>query len=181
MRDLSYHLLDLAMNAIRAKGTQIDIEIDEQVTQNKLFITLRDNGIGMDEQMLNQISDPFFTTRTTRKVGLGIPLFKSMVERCDGELFITSHVSQGTTLSCYLTLDHLDRVPFGQIHETLVTLIEMEPQLNYHYVHRVNDEEYYFDTCEIKRILGDVWINHPDIMKWIKTELKENDLAYTSY
>ncbi len=181
MRDISYHLLDLAMNSIRANCTALTLMIDEQQSTNQLTMTLSDNGSGMDEDMIQKVMDPFFTTRTTRKVGLGIPLFKAMIERCEGELCIQSQPNQGTTLTATLHLNHIDRSPFGNIHETLVTLIEMEPTINYVYCHRVNQEEYRFDTLVIKEILQGVPINQKEVMAWIKQELAESDLRYTTY
>ncbi|MGL4373525.1 MAG: ATP-binding protein, partial [Turicibacter sp.] len=150
MRDLSLHVLDLSMNSIKAECTLIELVIEENTESNRLTIVIKDNGMGMDEKTKELVIDPFFTTRTTRKVGFGIPLYKVMLERCGGELIINSILTKGTELIGSLELNHIDRPPFGAIHETLTTLILMEPLVDYRYKHTVDDQTYIFDTSEIR-------------------------------
>lgn len=181
MRDLSLHLLDLSMNSIRAKATQIEIQIIESLNKNELQLILKDNGCGMSEEMLKEVQNPFFTTRTTRHVGLGIPLLSATVNRCEGNLRITSGLGRGTEVVATMQLNHLDRPPFGEIHNTITTLIFLEPEINFMYYHQNDQQEYLFTTNEIKALLGEVPINHPSIIKWIEAELREGDFHFISY
>lgn len=181
MRDLSLHILDLAMNSIRAKATLIEIEIIEKIQENLLVIQLKDNGCGMTEQTLAQVKNPFFTTRTTRSVGLGVSLLSAMTERCNGDVSIDSKLDEGTNIIIRLGLDHIDRPPFGDIHNTLLSLIYLEPQLDFSYLHRNDFDEYYFKTSVIKQIIGEIPITNQEVMKWIKDELETSDLKFVSY
>ena len=181
MRDLSLHILDLAMNSIRAKATLIEIEIIEQIQKNLLLIQLIDNGCGMTEQTLAQAKNPFFTTRTTRKVGLGLSLLNAMANRCNGDLSIDSKLGEGTDVIIKLELNHIDRPPFGDIHNTLLSLIYLEPQLDFSYLHRNDFDEYYFETSVIRQMIGEISLTNPEVMKWIKIELESSDFKFTSY
>lgn len=181
MRDLSLHILDLAMNSIRAKATLIEIEIIEQIQENILLIQLRDNGCGMTEQTLAQAKNPFFTTRTTRKVGLGLSLLNAMANRCNGDMSIDSKLGEGTDVIIKLELNHIDRPPFGDIHNTLLSLIYLEPQLDFSYLHRNDFDEYYFETSVIRQMIGEISLTNPDVITWMKNELEIGDFKFTSY
>ena len=181
MRDLSLHILDLAMNSIRAKATLIEIEIIEQIQENLLLIQLTDNGCGMTEQTLDQVKNPFFTTRTTRKVGLGLSLLTAMANRCQGDISIDSKLGEGTNVIIKLELNHIDRPPFGDIHNTLLSLIYLEPQLDFSYIHRNDFDEYYFETSVIRQIIGEISLTNPDVITWMKNELEIGDFKFTSY
>lgn len=181
MRDLSLHLLDLTMNSIRAKASLIEIELIESKVRDRLIIKIKDNGCGMTPDMLNQVKNPFFTTRTTRKVGLGIPLLTAMASRCEGEVSIQSEVEVGTVVHVDLKLSHLDRPPFGDIHNTISSLVYLEPSLDFIYHHQNDDSDYIFSTKVIKAFIDKVPINHPSVMNWINEELIEGDFDFTSY
>ena len=181
MRDLSLHILDLAMNSIRAKATLIEIEIIEQIQENLLLIQLKDNGCGMTEKTLAQAKNPFFTTRTTRKVGLGLSLLTAMANRCQGDISIDSKLGEGTNVIIRLELNHIDRPPFGDIHNTLLSLIYLEPLLDFSYIHRNDFNEYSFETSVIRQILGEISLTNPEVMNWMKNELKIGDFRFTSY
>ncbi len=181
MRDLSLHLLDLSMNSIRAKATQIEIEFVESVIKNKLRIRIKDNGLGMSQEMIEKAQNPFFTTRTTRNVGLGLSLLSAMSQRCEGEVKIVSTLGIGTEINVTMVLNHVDRPPFGDIHNTLVSLILLEPEIEFYYRHLNDQQAYDFKTDEVKTLLGDIPINHPSIIQWIETELKEGDFSFTTY
>ncbi len=181
MRDLSLYILDLTMNSIRAQATLVEMNVIEFKQKNLLMIKVKDNGQGMSEEMIGRVRDPFFTTRTTRKVGLGIPLLTAMASRCEGEVFIDSKIGVGTTVTLKIRLDHIDRPPFGDIHNTLISLIYLEPIIDFNYTHRSNECEYQFKTQSIKQVIGDVPINHSAIIEWMKKELEAGDFSFTSY
>lgn len=181
MRDLSLHLLDLTMNSIRAQATRVEIKLIESIKNNQLTILIKDNGCGMTPEMVEQVKNPFFTTRTTRKVGLGISLLTAMTSRCEGEVHIQSQVEVGTELKATLQLNHIDRPPFGDIHNTISSLIYLEPLIDFIYEHQNDDLSYCFSTIVVKEVIGGVPINHPTIMNWINEELKEGDFSFSSY
>lgn len=181
MRDLSLHLLDLTMNSIRAHASNIEIQLIEKMEINQLILIIKDNGCGMNEEMVKEVQNPFFTTRTTREVGLGLSLLSAMTERCEGQLVIKSSIGKGTEVMASLTLNHIDCPPFGDVHNTLISLIYLEPTLEFKYIHQNDCQEYCFDTAEVKAVLGDIPINHPSIMEWIQMELSEGDFSFNSY
>ncbi len=138
MRELSLHILDALQNSLEAGATLVELIIDEDLPADRLTITIRDNGRGMDEATLARVTDPFFTTRKTRHIGLGIPLFKMAAERCNGGLAITSQVGQGTTLVATFQHSHLDRAPLGDMAGTLLSFI-LGGMCDVRYVHRRKD------------------------------------------
>jgi hypothetical protein len=136
MRELSLHILDVMQNSLEAGATLIELTVDEDLPADRLTITVRDNGRGMDEATLARVTDPFFTTRKTRHVGLGIPLFQAAAERCDGDLRLASQVGVGTTLTADFQHSHLDRAPLGDLTGTLMSVI-LGGTCEVGYVHRV--------------------------------------------
>ena len=152
MEELSLHILDIAKNSVKAKATLIEIE---------------DNGCGMDKEFLKTVTDPFSTTRTTRKVGLGIPLFKAAAQRCGGDLEIFSETGKGTTLRAWFEHNHIDRAPLGDMAGTMQTLISGSPEIDFLYCHTINDREFILDTREMRNILGDVPLDSMEVVSWI--------------
>jgi len=136
MRELSLHILDAMQNSLEAGATLIELTIEEDLKADRLTITVRDNGRGMAEEQLARIADPFFTTRSTRHVGLGIPLFKAAAEHCNGALTVTSRLGEGTTLQATFQHSHIDRAPLGDIAGTLLAVI-LGQKCDVHYVHRI--------------------------------------------
>jgi anti-sigma regulatory factor (Ser/Thr protein kinase) len=181
MRELSLHILDVVENAVEAGAHQIDLAIVEDLMDDRLIITVRDDGRGMDATTLNKVRDPFFTTRTTRHVGLGIPLFAAAAERCGGKLDIESKPGQGTKLTATFQLGHIDRAPLGDMCNTLICILMRGADLDLHYTHRIGVHAFEFDTREIKQELGDVPLSYPDVRAWLsefvaqgEQQLKEN-------
>ena len=129
MQTLSDHILDIAQNSIRAKASRVEIDLQENLTNDSLVISIKDNGCGMDATTLAKVTDPFFTSRTVRKVGLGIPLFKQNAEATGGSLVIESKPGEGTTTAATFTLSHWDRPPMGDIAGSIVILVESIPSL----------------------------------------------------
>ena len=167
MRELSLHILDILQNSLEAGATLVELTVEEDSTADRLTITVRDNGRGMDEAQLARISDPFYTTRKTRHVGLGLPLFKAAAERCNGDLTITSQVGMGTVVRATFQRSHIDRAPLGDMTGTLMSFI-LAGTCDVHYLHRVDGKEFEFHTAAIKAELGDVPLAHPSVRQWLQ-------------
>ncbi len=173
MLELSLHVLDIVNNSVKAKASKIEIEIDEQVQKNILTVSIRDNGCGMDAEFLKNVTDPFKTTRTTRKVGMGLSLFQAAAEATGGNLVIKSQLNVGTEVVVTFTYDHIDRQPMGDMAETMQTLVSSNESIDFIYRHIKDQKEFVFDTAQIKEILGDVSLNNPEILLWIKEFINE--------
>ncbi len=173
MLELSLHILDIVNNSIKANATKIEIEVNEQIKDNTLTISIKDNGCGMDEEFLQKVTDPFKTTRTTRKVGMGISLFKAAAEATGGSFKITSEKNVGTFVVACFTYDHIDRQPIGDMPQTILTLVSGNESIDFIYRHIKGDKEYILDTRQIKDILGDISFNNPEVSLWLMDYVKE--------
>ena len=173
MRELSLNVLDIAQNSIKAKATDISIKINENPAEDLLEITITDNGCGMSKELLERVKDPFATTRTTRKVGMGISLFEAAAIQCGGKLEIESELGKGTKLYVVFGLSSIDRAPIGDMASPMQTLILSDPNITYVYTHKGPEGEFVFDTSEIKKVLGDVKINSPEILNWVCEYINE--------
>ena len=174
MRELSLNILDIAQNSISAGASLITIEVSENRTDQTLFIGIYDNGRGMSEEQVKSVIDPFFTTRTTRKVGMGIPLFKMAAEQTGGSLEIKSELGVGTEVKAYFKTDSVDFTPLGDVASTIQMLITMNTDRDFVYKHIVDGKEFVCDTREIKAILGDVPLDSYEISQRILEFIKEN-------
>ena len=174
MKELSLNILDITYNSIKAKASKIEISISENTVDNLIGITISDNGCGMDADFLSQVTDPFITTRTTRKVGLGIPLFKQSAEDTGGKFSIESEVGKGTTVRASFGLDHLDRAPIGDMSSTMMSLIQANDQVHFVYCHSTDKGTFVFDTDELHEQLGEIPLSEPSILNWIYEYIKEN-------
>lgn len=177
MREIALHLLDIAENGATAGATKIEITVEEDLVNDRLKVVVQDNGKGMDEQLLAQITDPFVTSRTTRKVGLGIPLFKAAAEACQGKLQLTSTPGLGTRLEVEFKRSHIDRMPLGDLVGTWLVLMVGFPKVHwlFHYQAQTGkpDTLFTFDDEPIKRELGEVPLTEPLILAFIKELLQE--------
>ncbi|SHJ22025.1 Histidine kinase-, DNA gyrase B-, and HSP90-like ATPase [Geosporobacter subterraneus DSM 17957] len=173
MKELSLHILDIIQNSISAKASLITIFIEEDDVKDRLSIEITDNGVGMDEEMLEKVADPFVTTRKSRRVGLGISLFKAAAESCEGSFTIQSIKGKGTTVIALFQKSHIDRVPLGNMAETIAACIHGNEEIEYFYKHVYNGNTFIFDTKEIKQILGEVPITSVDVISWIKEHIQE--------
>lgn len=180
MRELSLNVLDIVQNSISAKATVIEIELLEHIEKDLLEINIFDNGKGMTEEQVKSVIDPFFTTRTTRKVGLGIPLFKMAAEMSGGWLDIKSEVGKGTRVYSSYGYSNVDRMPVGDMNGTVSMLIRMNPDIDFVYTHSINEKSYVLDTRELREQLDDVPLDTPDVIEWIEEYLKENDAELTT-
>lgn len=174
MTDISLHLLDVAENSTRAGADLVMIRLIVNTITDQLTITIEDNGCGMDQTELEQVSDPFYTSRTTRKVGLGIPFFKYAAEITGGYFNIDSQKGVGTKVSAVFMLSHIDRIPIGDINTTIHTLIVYHPATDFIYHYQYNDKKFSLDTREFRSILGDISFQTPEVSNYIMDYLKEN-------
>ena len=174
MRELSLNILDIAQNSISAGASLITIEVSENTVEKTLLIGIYDNGCGMSEDQVKSVIDPFFTTRTTRKVGMGIPLFKMAAEQTGGSLEIKSELGVGTEIRANFKTDSVDFTPLGDVASTIQMLITMNTDRDFVYNLKVNENEFVCDTRELKAILGDVPLDTYEVSQWILEFIKEN-------
>ncbi len=174
MTELSLHVLDIANNSIRAGADLIEIKLQILREPDTLTITIADNGSGMTKEQIDQAEDPFFTTRTTRKVGLGIPFFKMAALSTGGSFQIESTPGTGTKVIAVFVLSHIDCMPLGDMNSTILTLINFNTKIDFLYTYMVNDKYFTLDTRQIREIINDIPINAPEVTAFIKDFLMEN-------
>ena len=175
MEELSLHVLDIVQNSISAGATLIEVEIIEDKENDTLTITVKDNGCGMEEEVLKKVTDPFTTGRKTRRVGLGIPLLKLAAEMTGGHISLWSEVGVGTKISAVFGHSHIDRQPLGDIASTMHQLIIMNEQTDFLYLHKAGEKEFLLDTREIKKVLDGVSLKEHEVMLWLLDFIKENE------
>ena len=171
MEDLSLHLLDIAENSIDAGADRIEMRIEEDSVKDLLLLEVRDNGRGMDEETMVKVTDPFYTTKTVRRVGLGLPFLSQAAKECDGKFSITSERGRGTTISASFTRSHIDRKPLGDIAATMVVLVTGHPDIDFVLEYKRDGFCYRFDTAEIKHELGEIPISTPVVLEIIKKDI----------
>lgn len=174
MPEISLNVLDVAENSTRAGASLVTITVDADISSDKLTVIIDDNGCGMTPEQTAQVTDPFFTSRTTRKVGLGVPFFKLAAESTGGSFTITSTPGVGTTVTAVFVLSHIDRMPLGDISTTIHTLVVYHPETDFVYRYRYNDNSFTLDTREFRQVLGDVPFDMPEISAYIMDYLNEN-------
>jgi len=168
------HILDIIQNSVRANASYVELQIIENKVEDSYSITIKDNGDGMDEDMLAKVSDPFFTTRTTRKVGLGLPLLKQNAERTGGHMKISSVLGEGTRTEAVFSHSNIDRPFLGDISGTIMILVGANPDMKFVYRHMTDSGSYEFNTDEVKDILDGVPINNAEILEYLKQMIQEN-------
>lgn len=184
MKELSLNILDIAQNSVKAGADTISIILTE--AENKLSILISDNGCGMKEDFLRNVQNPFTTTRTTRKVGLGIPLFKLAAQQTGGDIKLSSRHkdefpdNHGTEIEAVFFTDHLDFTPLGDIISTITVLIQGQPHIRWIFSHTTEKGHINLDTAELKEVLGDVPLDTFEVISWIGDYLKEqyNEIGY---
>ncbi len=174
MRELSLNVMDIAQNSVKAGASLISIIINESDKDDFLDIKISDNGRGMTEEQVKQAIDPFFTTRTTRKVGLGIPLFKLAAEQTGGNLTIESTVGVGTATCAHFIKSSVDMTPLGDINSTVKILIQCNPDIDFLFTHSTDIGEFSLDTRQLRDVLSGVPLDTPDVLVWISEFLNEN-------
>ncbi|MGI6603471.1 MAG: ATP-binding protein [Firmicutes bacterium] len=173
MEELALHLLDLAQNSLAAGASDLSIWVREDKKNDCLTIGLADNGCGMEPEFVQRVTDPFTTTRTTRRVGLGLPLLAMNARLCDGDLKIESEPGKGTRIEATFRLNHWDRPPLGNIPATLVTILAGAPECNLSYSHSVDGREFSFSAGEVRKELGEIPLTNPKVLIFLQDYLQE--------
>ena len=177
MKELSLNVLDITKNSVKAGATLIDITLRE--TGNKLTLTITDNGCGMTPEVVENVMNPFYTTRTTRKVGMGVPLLMLAAEQTGGGVTIESRhegahpADHGTVVTATFFTDHIDFTPIGDLVSTMETLIMGSPEIDFTFLHDMNGREVELDTRQLREILGDVPLDSYEVIQWIGGFLRE--------
>jgi len=180
MKELSLHILDILQNSIAAQANLIEIEVFENKMENVYSISIKDNGKGMSAEMLSHVTDPYCTSRTTRKVGLGIPLLKQNSERAGGSFSIFSELNKGCFLKAIFQHNNYDRPMMGDIAGVIVLTAAANENIRFIYTHTTETDTYVFDTKEVKEALDGISINQPQIIRYLKEMIIEN-LAEINY
>lgn len=178
MREIALHLMDIAENSVAAESRTIRMDVVEDLKADLLKVCIVDDGRGMDEETAKRVLDPFYTTRTTRKVGLGIPLLKSAAEMSDGGLTLASEPSKGTRVEATFRHSHIDRMPLGDVGMTMLTLLISYPHIHWTFNYQFTDKqgrlnEFVLDDEEIKSALGDVSLTEPDVLRFLRGMIEE--------
>ena len=174
MQELSLNVLDVAENSVRADASLIGITVEEDTAADRLTIVIEDNGKGMTREQIDSVIDPFYTTRTTRKVGLGVPFFRMAAQLSGGDLTIQSRVGEGTVVTATFGLTSIDRMPLGDMNGTITTLVQCNPHIDWVYTRRKDGREMVMDTRQFREILGDVPLDSPEVLEFLRGYLAEN-------
>ncbi len=173
MKEISLHILDIAENSVNAGATEIKIFVAENIKKDELIINIKDNGCGMDAERAKRITDPFVTSRTTRKVGLGIPFFKAAAEACDGNLVIKSEVGKGTEIAVKFRHSHIDRMPLGDLKGTFLDLLIGYPEIHWIFRYEYNENSFDFDSLPVREVLGDLPLSDPQVIRYLRNSISE--------
>lgn len=173
MEEICAHILDITANAVTAGAGHVAVTIEEDRNNNLLSVTFKDDGRGMDEEMVKKVVDPFFSTKKGKKVGLGIPLLKGTAETCGGKFRLASRPGQGVDISASFQLDHPDLPPLGNLKDTILVLVIGNPDVDFSFSYTVDGRTFSLYTRQIREMIGSVPINHPDIVKFLTEYLDE--------
>lgn len=179
MKELSLHILDVMENSVAANADCIGLHIKEDRKNNILNITIKDNGNGIPDDLIERVTDPFYTTRTTRRIGLGLSLFREASRRCGGEFHIDSKEGEGATVTASFRMDHIDRAPMGDIAGSISCMIMGNSEIEFYYCHEIDGKSFQIDTREIRKDLEGTPINNPVVINRI-TEIIRNFLEELS-
>ena len=179
MPEISLNVLDVAENSTRAGASIVTITVRADTGDDTLTIVIDDDGCGMTAEQVAQVTDPFFTTRKTRRVGLGVPFFKLAAEMSGGSFSIVSEPGKGTTVTAVFGLSHVDRMPLGDMTSTMHSLITMHEDTDFLYRYTYDEDSFELSTAEMREILGDVSFQEPEISQYIREFLRENEAEVT--
>lgn len=174
MKTIADHILDITENSISAGASRVEIKVYQSNKENYYQLIFIDNGKGMDKETVNRVIDPFYTSRTTRKVGMGIPLFKQNAEITGGSFVIQSKLGEGTLVQANFVLDSIDLIPQGDIADAIVFLSATTPKVEFEFEYTTDKANYVFDTIEVKKVLGGVPMSNPEIRQYLKEMIDEN-------
>jgi len=172
LREIALHVLDIAENGITAGSDLIQILVDENRIENLLKVVIKDYGKGMSPKMLRTVTDPFVTTRTTRRIGLGLSLWKEAAKRCGGDFSIESEPGKGTVVTATFRYDHIDRAPIGDIAGTITMLIAGNPDIDFVYDHVIDGNRFTIDTRELREELEES-LTDPALLFHLKKQIEE--------
>ena len=175
MRELSLHILDVLQNAREAGSRVVWLTIDENSSEDRLTIEVKDNGPGMEAEDMRKVTDPFFTTRTPRHVGLGLPLFAAAAERCNGGLQLEGSPGQGVRVMASFQYGHIDRAPLGDMTRTLLSFLMGEPSCDLVYVHHRDGNTFAMDTRVVRGELDPISLSHPAVREWLEGYISEGE------
>ncbi|MFN8434435.1 MAG: ATP-binding protein [Anaerolineales bacterium] len=184
MREIALHLLDIAENSVAAESRSIQIDVVEDLQNDLLKVSVKDDGRGMDAETAKHVIDPFYTTRTTRKVGLGIPLLKLAAEQTEGGLSLETEPGKGTRIEASFRHSHIDRMPLGDVGTTFLTLLISYPHIHWAFKYEITAKDgsmksFELDDIEIKSVLGDTPLTEPDVLKILRGMIEEGIQALT--
>lgn len=168
MREIALHLLDIAENSVAAGAKFIQVSVEEDLQNDRLRVTVQDDGKGMSEQLVARLCDPFVTSRTTRKVGLGIPLLKAAAEASNGGLSVFSEPGFGTRLEAEFQRSHIDRMPLGDLAGTMLTLTVGFPDIHWVFQYQAGRAEFTFDDQLVKQELGEIPLTEPPVLAYLR-------------
>lgn len=174
MTELSLNVLDVAQNSVKAGAGLIEISVVIDTAEDSMVIEIDDDGCGMSGEQLAKVTDPFYTTRETRSVGLGVSFFKQAAEMTGGGFEITSEVGKGTKVKAVFVLSSIDRLPLGDMGSTVETLVVYNAGIDFIYRYRVDEAEFALSTAEMKEVLGGAPLNAPEVVGYIREFLEEN-------
>ena len=174
MKDISMHIMDILQNSIRAKADLVQLNVTEDHAADTLTLEFIDNGTGMSEETLANVLNPFFTTRTTRKVGLGLSLLKQNAEQTGGYLEIASKLGEGTTVKAVFGLSHWDRQPMGDLPGTLILTVSAHPEIRFIFRYKSETIDFVFDTDEVNEVLEGASLQDPSIIQDLKELVEAN-------
>jgi len=175
VKELSLHILDVAENGISAGADLICIEVIEDLQQNRLALTIADNGSGIPADQIDRAIDPFYTSRTTRRVGLGLSLLNAAARQCNGSMRIESDVGKGTKIVAEFVHDHIDRAPLGDMAGTMITLILGSPAIDFEYRHQVDEAEFVMNTRQVKDAFDGLPVTAPQVFQYIMKTLRTGE------
>lgn len=174
MTELSLNILDIVQNSIKARATLVEILVHKATGVKTMTVIIRDNGCGMTEEQVSRVIDPFYTTRTTRKVGLGVPFFKMSAELTGGSFLIESEPGRGTTITAVYCTDSIDMLPLGDMAATMTSLVSLNPEIDFVYTYRVDGESFTMDTQEVRAVLDGFPVNSAEVIAFIRDFIQEN-------
>ena len=174
MEELSLNILDIAQNSVRANATRVDITVAELPAEDRLVITITDNGCGMTPEQVAHVEDPFYTTRTTRRVGLGLPFLKQNADQTGGFMSIKSEVGKGTDIEVVFIASHIDCPPWGDLPGTIAMLITGNPDVNIRFIYEAGDISFAISTEAIKEVMDGIPVSHPKVMLLVKDMIAGN-------
>lgn len=173
MKEISLHVLDLANNALEAGATHLEVMVDVQHGSDTVSVSIADNGCGMDDESARKAQDPFVTSRTTRKVGLGIPLFRAGCLGCGGTFRLESEPGRGTRVMGSWKLSHIDRPPIGDMAATALLLI-LDPRIDLEFRASMDEGMFALSTADLRKELGDTPLHDPEVVGWIASYIRES-------